>query len=200
MFAKFKSRLKSKRAFACVDKNDVQGLIACLDEGFEVNTTRAARIDDTSGKAYTMGFEETVGSRAFRDDKWDILKVLIERYGAGHLMMSDWLNTNPPQKMVNSIMRKSSSFPWGDPRDLKQCTFETSPLHYCLWQLTRPSAKIVCLPSHMLEDYIGPFNPSGKEELNAFLQNCGDLEQRNTIDVSIHDVKNSKTHRAPRAL
>ena len=151
---------------------------------------------ELGGKADTMGFEETVGSRALRDNKWDMLKILIERCGAENLIMADFVSPSPPAIMRLSVLRSGDSPAWDN---LAEMTQDSSAHHFCLWHLGRPDSKVGSIPAQILEDY---WAPSGQREndLNAFFKNCEVLEQGNTLNKALGDTKEHKGPRAPRAF
>ena len=88
-----KSKRLTKKAFAYVDQEDADSLVSLIHDGFDPLSTRKAVLKDkATGKNYTMSFDETVASKALREEKYGVLRKLFECCPPEQINMSDHIN------------------------------------------------------------------------------------------------------------
>ena len=186
MFSDFNllSKLRTKRAFDCVDKNDTKKLLRCISKGFDVNTKRRARMTP-----FTLDFEETVASRALSNHNWPMLKALIEFVGSAEKLIAR--DFKPRYMGDYGLFTLTPAGPnlW---RNLADKTYEESPMHFCLWHLFRPKEGLEPLSQNRLEELFGDPGVNGESDLRCFFRNCEALEQRIVLGDVLSPVKENK--------
>ena len=131
MFKKFQEKLRdknrTKRAFLCVDLGDIKGLLACLDDGFDINTARPNH-KVYHGKSFLL---ETVSSLAYKNKNWPMLKALIEYAGsANNIIFGDYIGSEDGGPSFRTGIHGPPDPALWD--NLANKTYEHSPLHFCL--------------------------------------------------------------------
>lgn len=187
MFSDFNllAKLRTKRAFDCVDKNDTKKLLRCIEKGFDVSTKRRARITP-----FTMDFEETVSSRALSNHNWPMLKALIEFVGSGEKLMARDFKPGSLGNYRLFVLVPAGPQLWPD---LAEKTHEDSPMHFCIWHLFKPIEGREPLSKSRLEELFGDPGVNGESDLRCFFRNCEALEQRVVLGGVLNPVKENKT-------
>jgi len=199
MFGFMKDKILCSRAFSCVDQNDAQGLLKCLDDGFDPLTPRKARLkDQITGKTYTMGFEETVASRALCDERWDVLALLIQKYGAPHISLANEIVYDPQERIKDCVLRPGDNKTLTE--DIASKDFTSSPFHYCLWKMISPGTYIKPFPKTVFSNCFGGPKNEDIKNLEMFTENCKAIEEKNLLAETLHDTVDAKPPKTARRI
>lgn len=186
MFKYLCEKRLTKKAFAAVEKNDVNALLDCLQKGFDINTKLTRPFDP---KSHTI-FQETVLSRAMREKKWEFLKEVIEHFGGtANLVFFDYIKPPNQETMRYNVIIPNDTLLW---EGIEEKSFESSPLHFCFYHLQK-NDPFVSDTNHLKVDaYFGGPLWDADDKLRAFYRNCQAISDHATLCEALDGVASTK--------